>query len=280
MNKSILHQKIAQTSKKNNSFLCVGLDSDYNRLPLSIKKGRTLMEAIFGFNKEIIDSTNVFAAVFKINPVFYAGFGLEGLKAMLLTNRYIKKNYPNMAIIADCKRAEMLHSGELAAKEIFDEFLFDALTVSPWMGFDSIKPYTKYKDKGVFVLCKDTNPTATEIQDISVNDKKIFEIVTEKLINDWNKSGNVFCEGPLTYPDSLSRIRKISGDDMLILVSGYGPQGGKAENLKNAFSKNGDNIIVNASRSVIFASSGKDFAKASADSAKKIRDQINFIKQS
>lgn len=207
-------EKAGLRIKKMNSLLCIGLDSDFVRLPARFKK-MGIKNGVIAFNKEVIKKTHQFAAAFKPNMVFYAGYGINGLRALWQTNNYLKKNFPDIPIIADCKRSEMGRSGMLAAKEIFEEFLFDALTVTPWFGFDTIEPYLKYKDKGVFVLCKDSNPTAGEIQDLEIvkrgKKRKLFEIVTDLVVTKWNKSRNVFCEGPLTYPKDLARIREIAG---------------------------------------------------------------------
>ncbi len=266
-------EKIRRRIEKINSLLCVGLDSDFAKLPLKFKRYGP-REGIFLFNRSIVQDTAEFAAAFKLNLVFYAGYGLSGLKALAETTFYLKKNYPEIPLIADCKRSEMQRSGKLAAREIFEEFNFDALTVTPWFGFDTIEPYLKYRDKGVFVLCKDSNPSAGEIQDLVIKQRKqkmkLYEYVTDLVVNHWNKNGNVFCEGPLTYPLDLKRIRQIAGNESLILIAGLGPQGGKVKDLRPIINKEKNNILVNASRMVIFA-------KKPAAVAKKIKEEINHL---
>lgn len=264
-----LKERIIKRSNLINSFLCIGLDSDFDKLPARFRK-RGVRKGIFEFNQWIIKSTHECAAAFKPNVVFYAGYGIEGLKALLDTTKYIHRNFPDIPIIADCKRSEMKRSGELAAREIFEEFGFDALIVTPWFGFDTIEPYTRYSDKGVFVLCKDSNPTAPEIQDLPTEyggkKMKVYEVIAHLVRDKWG-SGNVFCEAPLTYPDDLARVREIVGAEMIILIAGLGAQGGKAKNLKRAFGKDG-RILVNASRAVIFASDPRT-------AALNLRDEIH-----
>jgi len=271
-------QKITQ--RMNNSLLCVGLDSDYEKLPDVVKKNSTLEESIFNFNKEIIDSTYDFVSAFKINVVFYAGYGISGLKALRKTNQYIKKYYPAIQIIADCKRSEMLRSAELAAKELFEEFLFDAFTVTPWFGYDTVEPYKKYKDKAIFITGHDSNPTAPEIQEVELkNGQFLYEYVAELIHKKWVQSGNVFIEAGLTYPKQLKKIREICGDEMIILAVGLGPQGGKLEDIVYGLNSKGNNLIISASRDIIFASLDKDFSVKARDKAKEISENINIIRR-
>lgn len=262
-------QKI--TKGMNKSLLCIGLDSDYERLPSIIKKNNSLEKSIFNFNKEIVDHTHDLVIAYKPNLVFYSGYGIPGLKALKRTNEYIKSKYPDIIIIADCKRSEIFRSAELAAKEIFDVLLFDALTITPWFGYDTIEPYQHYKDKAVFVLCHDSNPSASDIQDVKLNNGKfLYEYITELVNQKWSKRGNVFIEAALTFPKQLKHIRKISGDDMIILSVGLGSQGGKIENIMNGFNTKGSNIVVSSSRSIIFSSQGKDFSFKARSKAKEV----------
>lgn len=268
------------TQQMSKSLLCVGLDSDYEKLPAIIKKNNTLEKSIFNFNKEIIEATYDLAISYKLNVVFYSSYGIDGLKALIKTNEYIKANYPHLKIIADCKTSEMLRSAELAAKELFDEFLFDAITVTPWFGFDTIEPYLKYKDKAVFVPCHDSNPSACDIQDVKLrNGKYLYEYVTELVCQKWNRNGNIFLEAGLTYPRQLKKIRQISGDAMIILIVGLGTQGGKLIDIVYGLNSKSSNLIISASRSIIFASSNKNFAVEARQEAKKICLKINKIRR-
>lgn len=251
---------VSKTIVANGSHVCVGLDSDYEKLPEIVRQGKGLAEAIVSFNRAIVDSTHDVAAVYKLNCVFYAAYGIEGLEAMRQTVAYIHEKYPDMKVIADCKRSEMGYTAELAAKEIFEQFGFDAMIVTPWFGEDTISPYREYPGKAVIVLCHDSNPSAGQVQDLVLADgRKVYEQVTV-LAGQWNTTGNVLMEGPLTYPDVLQRIVEIADADTFFLVAGLGAQGGNIDDL--AIFKGRRNFVVNASRSVIFASSDADFAQA------------------
>ncbi len=269
-------QTIKTSVQNNNSHICVGLDSDYLQLPEICKKNASLTDALFQFNKEIVDATHSSAASFKSNLVFYAVYGIEGLQALKKTNEYIKKTYPAIPVIADGKRSEMNHTARLAAKEVFNEFLFDAMTVTPWFGFDTVEAYQEYENNAVFVLCHDSNPSAGDIQDVELkNGKKLYEYLTDLVVNKWNSSGNILIEAPLTYPHILKEIYDISNDRQFFLVAGLGPQGGDIQNL--AIFKERKNFVINASRSIIYASTDSDFAEKAASVSQKYQADINEV---
>ena len=267
--------ELSSRTKQIKSYICVGLDSDFEKLPEIVKKNNSLEKAIYIFNKAIIDATSDITSVYKLNNSFYAGYGIAGLKALQKTNKYIKKNYPEIKIIADCKHSEMKRSAELVAKEIYDELLFDAFTVTPWFGFDTLEPFQSYQGKAVFVLCHDSNPSAGEVQDIKLaNGQFLYEHVTELVCQRWNKSGNVLMECPLTYPKVLKKIVKLTPSDQFFLIAGLGAQGGDISDLV-VLKKH--NFVVNASRSVIFASSNKDFDQKSRDTVIDNNQQISHL---
>lgn len=268
-------EAVSATISSNASHVCVGLDTDYDHIPQHLKDNHSVTEALVLFNKAIIDATHDITAVYKANVSFYAGFGLEGLDALRKTTAYLHEMYPDMKIIADCKRSEMVRSAELAAREIYDQFGFDAMIVTPWFGEDTIAPYRSYKDKAVFVLCHDSNPSAGQVQDLELADgRRVYEAVTS-LVNEWNTSGNVLMEGPLTYPQTLRRIVDLAENDEFFLVAGLGAQGGNIEDL--ALFKDRHGFIVNASRSIIFASSGEDFAQKAREVVISYNHQIAAV---
>lgn len=272
----IFKTQLSEQIAKKQSNICVGLDSDYEKLPESVKKDNSLADAVFQFNKEIIDSTAAITPVYKLNMVCYAGYGIDGLIALKRTNEYIKNTYPEIKIIADSKRSEMKRTAELAAKELFDEFQFDATTVTPWFGFDTVEPFLNYKDKAVFVLCHDSNPSAGDLQDVSLESgEKLYEYLTKMVVGSWDKIGNILVEGPLTYPGILKRIIELSPDDQFFLAAGLGAQGGNIEDLK--LFPNKDRFVVNASRSVIFASPAEDFAERSREVVEEYRKTIRSL---
>lgn len=255
--------------------ICVGLDTDYTKIPDILKKNNSVEQAIFEFNKNIVDATYSYVAAYKSNMVFYGAFGIEGMKALLKTNEYIKKTYPSIKIVADAKRSEMGNTAECAAKEIFEEFLFDAMTVTPWFGKDTIEAYKKYENNAVFVFCHDSNPSAGDLQDLLLSSgEKLYHHLTNLVVNKWNTSGNILVEAPLTYPTILKEIYDLTDDRQFLLIAGLGAQGGSISDL-NMFRKK-KNFIVNASRSIIFASTGVDFAEKAAEKAKDYTKQIQL----
>jgi orotidine-5'-phosphate decarboxylase len=272
----IFKTQLSQEIENKQSNICVGLDSDFEKLPDVVKKNSSLSAAVFQFNKEIIDATAEITPAYKLNIVCYAGYGIDGLKAMLETNKYIKKNHPNIKIIADSKRSEMKRTAELAAKELFEEFLFDATTLTPWFGFDTVEPFLKYKDKAVFMLCHDSNPTAGDIQDLKLKSgETVYQYLTKLVNNVWNLNGNILVEGPLTYPNILKNLVDLSPQDQFFLAAGLGAQGGNIEDLKIFPDK--DRFVINASRSVIFASPAEDFAEKAREVVDGYRKKIRSL---
>jgi orotidine-5'-phosphate decarboxylase len=255
-------ERLKSRLDKMESHLCVGLDSHYEKLPCFVKMGRSILEAIFEFNKMIVEATSDFAVAYKMNVSFYAGYGEEGLAALKRTNRYLREIEPAVPIIADCKRSEMGETVKLVRREIFDWLGFDCIMVTPWFGLDTFRDYLEDESKGVVVYVHDSNPSAAEIQDLVLSDgRKVYELVAEKVAGAWNINGNLFAEAAATYPDALRKTRQIIGEDMPLLIAGIGPQGGKIEDLAGLFGLNGRRLLVNSSRGVIFASSADDGVK-------------------
>jgi orotidine-5'-phosphate decarboxylase len=238
------------------SHLCVGLDSHYEKLPAFIREGRSVSEAVFEFNKMIAEATSGLAAVYKMNVSFYAGYGEEGLSALMRTNRYLRASDPAVPLIADCKRSEMGETVKLVSQEVFDWLGFDCIMVTPWFGMDTLRGYLDDESKGVIVYIHDSNPSAAEIQDLVLSDgRRVYEVVAEKVAGAWNINGNVFAEAAATYPEALRETRRIIGEDMPLLVAGVGPQGGKIEDPAGLFGADGRRLLVNGSRGSIFSSS-------------------------
>ncbi len=263
-------------NKSIHKYLCVGLDSDYEKLPEVIRKNNSVSQSIFLFNKEIVDATIDLVAAYKPNLVFYSAYGADGWGALFKTNEYIKKKNPAIQLIAECKRTEIGRTAELSARELFDDYLFDATNIMPWYGSDSVKYFQNRPDKKLFVICHDTNPSAVELQNVKLkNGMFMYEHVAKLVTKKWNKSGNIFIETALTYPKELKRIKEISDKRQFFLIVGLGAQGGKIEDLK-VFKKD-KNFIVSASRSVIFASSGKDFSEAARKVSLDYCSQISMV---
>ena len=254
-----------------NSLLVVGLDTASEKLPIG--------EDMLSFNKKIIDATQEYTVAYKSNYVFYSAEGSDGLEALRMTNRYLHQHYPGVMHIVDCKKDENLPAGiDKAKQELFDWLEVDAITSTPWMGSDTVTGFAQDPTKGVLVLCKDSNPSSVEIQDLEVNGKPMYQIAAEYVAKEWNKNGNVFIEAPLNFPEALRRIRVAVGDEMMILTLGFGSQGGKLDDLVLGLNSKKTNLLVAAAKKIIFASRGNDFAQAAAEKAKYYRDEINQIR--
>jgi orotidine-5'-phosphate decarboxylase len=265
--------KLIHSLDSKNSHVCVGLDSRYDRIPDFVKKGRTVSQAIFEFNKQVVDATSDVAVAYKSNLAFYAGFGAEGLEGLRLTNEYIQEKYPEIPIFADCKRSEMDESVKMIENEIFSWLKFDCVMVTPWFGFDTIADYLKDESHGVLVYVHDSNKTAVEVQELELKDgRRVYEAVTQLVVDKWNTNGNVIVEAGATYLEALKKVRQIVGEEMPILTAGVGIQGGKVNDLGDVFGKDGKRLFVNSSRGIIFAGEGKpDYFKAARESAENLR---------
>ncbi len=241
-----------------NSPICIGLDSNYNFIPTKIKTKKKISQAIFDFNKNIIKATYNLVVAYKINLIFYESYGFEGLKGLGLTINYLKKNFPEIPLLADCKRAEIGEGSLMLKKLIFDRLGFDCIMITPWFGYDSIKDLIIDTNHGFSIYVHDSNPSASDFQDLKLdNNKYLYENVAEKIVEKWNQYGNVIVEAAATYPTQLKKVRQIVGESMPILTAGIGAQGGKIKDLKGLFGENNRRLIIAISRKIIFAGIGK-----------------------
>lgn len=273
--------KLIASITKRNSCVCIGLDSRYDRLPEFVN-GSSLTKGVVTFNTSIIDSTADIASAYKMNVSFYAGFGQEGLEGLRRTNRYLEEHHPDIARLADCKRSEMGESVGMVKREIFDWLGFDCIMVTPWFGFDTVRDYLADETKGVCVYVHDSNPTATEFQDLELTDgRRVYEAVAARVRDVWNTNGNVFVEAGATYPEQLRRVREIVGEEMVILTAGIGSQGGTIDAHRGVFGKDGQRLLVSSSRGIIFAGEGKqDYFGGVRQAAIKLRSQLRGISKS
>jgi orotidine-5'-phosphate decarboxylase len=266
-------EKLARAVKKNNSLLCVGLDPDIAKIPEAAKSSGT---PLFDFNKAIIDATADQVCVFKPNSAFYEASGESGIAQLKQTCAYIQEHYPDVPILLDFKRGDIGNTNSFYAQFAFDYLGVDAVTVQPYMGRDANQPYLSYKDKGIFVLCRTSNPGAGEIQDLEIGGKKIYQIVAEHVINEWNEHGNCSLVMGSPYPEELTWARQTFGDEFTFLVPGAGTQGGEIEKtIKAGVNSQGTGLMINSSRQTLYASSGPDFAEAARAQATKLKDEIN-----
>lgn len=269
-------QKLGAIVAKNNSLLCVGLDSDIGKIPKHVLAGEHPQTA---FNKAIIDATHDLVCAFKPNTAYYESRGNPGFEALKLTCDYIKETYPDIPIILDAKRADIGSTNEGYAKFAFDWLGADAITLHPYLGKEALKPFLDRKDKGCIILCRTSNPGAGELQDLEVEGKPLYQIVAENVAQKWNTNNNCALVVGATYPTELAIVRRIVGD-MPILIPGIGAQGGDVEKtVKAGVDSQGKNAIINSSRAIIFASGGEDFTKKAREEAMKLRDGINSYRK-
>jgi orotidine-5'-phosphate decarboxylase len=264
------YDKLNTAWQKNNSLLCVGLDPEVSKFPKHIQK---LDNCIFEFNKQIIDATAEFACSFKPQFAHYAAVGAED--QLQQTIAYIKKNYPDLIVILDSKRGDIGSTAKMYAQESFERYSADAVTVNPYLGKDSLDPFLEYKDKGTIVLCRTSNASAKDFQDIKADGKTVYEKVAEEAVSSWNYNQNVLLVIGATYPEELGKIRKIA-PQIPFLVPGIGAQGGDVQAvLKAGLDTNKCGLLINSSRGIIYASNGEDFADVARSEAKKLCEQIN-----
>ena len=260
-------EKLTKASRKNKSLLCIGLDPDMEHMPDKV--------SVFEFNKALIEATADLVCAYKLNLAFYEALGNEGLDALKQTVGCIPDKIP---AIGDAKRGDIGNTARAYARSIFDNFNFDATTVNPYLGFDSVEPFIQYHERGVFILCRTSNAGASDFQDLRAeldgSYRPLFEIVAMK-VSQWNKYGNLGLVIGATYPEELKLIRQ-SHPDMPLLIPGIGAQGGDlASAVRYGVDSQGEKAIINSSRQIIYASPGKDFAQAARHAATELRDQIN-----
>jgi len=256
-------RKLRESTERNRSLLCIGLDPDPAKIPAGI--------TVAQFNRAIIEATSDLVCAYKPNLAFYEALGLEGLRALEDTIRAVP---PGLPTIGDAKRSDIGNTARQYAYALFDSFGFDAATLNPYLGFDSVEPFIAYVDRGTFLLCRTSNPSAKDFQDLKIDGQPLYERVALKAL-DWNVHGNIGLVVGATYPQELARIRQMC-PSMPLLIPGVGAQGGDIEAVvRFGADGEGTNAIINVSRAVLYASSGADFAEAARRSAEALRDEIN-----
>ena len=256
---------------KHDSLLCVGLDPEPERFPASL---RALEAPVFEFNRRIVDATAEFACCFKPQFAHYAALGAED--QLLATIRYIHEHHPDLPVILDSKRGDIGSTAERYAQESFVRYGADAVTVNPYLGFDSVEPYLKWHDRGVIVLCRTSNAGARDFQDLEVGGKRLYRHVAERVAQQWNAAGNCLLVVGATYPAELAEIRTVVGPSVPFLMPGIGAQGGDVEAAVRAGrTPDGRGLLVNSSRGILYAGKGDDFADAARAAARTLRDEIN-----
>jgi orotidine-5'-phosphate decarboxylase len=266
-------QKLREVQLQQNSLLCIGLDVDLEKIPEHLKLSTN---PILEFNRQIIEATHDLVCAYKLNLAFYEAMGERGLTTLRETLRLIPKS---VLTIGDGKRGDIGNTAERYAKSLFDDYDFDSVTVNPYMGFDSVEPFLKNPEKGIFLLALTSNPGSKDFQRLKINGKPLYEKVV-RTAKKWNTNKNIGLVVGATHPRELKAIRKIVSE-MPLLIPGIGKQGGDLKSaVRDGCDKNGQLAIINASRSIIYASSGKDFAEAARREAKRMVEEMGTYRNS
>lgn len=268
----IFTRKLSAAWAANNSLLCVGLDPDIAKFPGQLQ-GKS--DAIFAFCKAIIDATADTCCAFKPQIAYFAALRAEEQLEAICA--YLRVTYPQIPIVLDAKRGDIGATAEQYAREAFERYGADAVTVNPYMGFDSVAPYLEWKNRGVIILCRTSNPGGSDLQFLNANGKPIYQHVAQLVAEKWNTNGQCGLVVGATFPDELAQVRKIVGD-MPLLVPGIGAQGGDIQATVTAGkTANGTGMMINSSRAILYAKAeaGEDFAQAARRVALETRDAIN-----
>ena len=264
-------QLISQIEKKK-SFLCIGLDVDLNKIP---KHLLTDEDPIFAFNKGIIDATHHLAVAYKPNTAFYEAQGLKGWKALEKTIMYLNVKHPEIFTIADAKRGDIGNTSSMYAKAFLEDLNFDSVTVTPYMGKDSVEPFLAVKNKHTILLALTSNEGAVDFQTKKVHRKFLYQEVI-KTSSTWKNSKNLMYVVGATKATYLKQIRKLIPDSFL-LVPGVGAQGGSLQEVCKYGMTKDVGLLVNSSRGIIYASDKEDFAQAAAQKAEEIQKEMAII---
>lgn len=264
--------KLAAATGGHDSLLCVGLDPDIAKFPAELQ-GKS--DAIFAFCKSIIDATADLACAFKPQIAYFAALAAEDQLHSICD--YLRQTYPHIPIVLDAKRGDIGATAEQYAREAFERYGADAVTVNPYMGFDSVAPYMEWKDRGAIVLCRTSNPGGSDLQFMNVDGVPLYQHVARMVAEKWNLNGQCGLVVGATFPQELAAVRKIVGD-MPLLVPGIGAQGGDIQaTVQAGRTASGGGMMINSSRAILYAKpvGDEDYAQAAQRVARETRDAIN-----
>jgi len=263
-------EKLQRIQRKNNSLLCVGLDIDAEKIATFLF---TSSETPFiDFNKVVIEQTKDIVCAYKLNLAFYEALGKNGYEILEKTISFIPKD---IIIILDGKRNDIGNTAKKYAQACYESLLADAVTVNPYLGIDGVKPFLEYKNKCSIILCRTSNASASDFQNMDCSGKPLYIHVAEK-INKWNQLGQCGVVVGATYPEELKEIRSILSDDIPFLLPGIGKQGGDVEKtVQYGTNSNGEGAIINSSRGIIYAGSEKNYADDIRNAATSLNKTIN-----
>jgi orotidine 5''-phosphate decarboxylase, subfamily 2 len=263
-------QELFENIKKKQSFLCVGLDTDIKKIPAHLLKEE---DPIFTFNKAIIDATAAYCVAYKPNLAFYESLGVTGIIALEKTITYIKENYPDQFIIADAKRGDIGNTSEMYARSFFDHMKVDSVTVAPYMGEDSVKPFLIYPESWVVLLALTSNKGSNDFQRITNKDNEcLFESVLKKS-QEWATDEQMMYVVGATHAETFIDVRKLVPNHFL-LVPGVGAQGGSLKEVSKYGMNDQCGLLVNSSRAIIYADSGIEYAKAAEEAAHEVQQEM------
>jgi len=264
-------QELINQIKQKKSFLCIGLDTDIQKIPEYLSK---FDDPVFEFNKQIIDSTKDLCVAYKLNTAFYESNGINGWKSLMKTIEYIPKN---IFSIADAKRGDIGNTSKMYAKTFFETMDFDSITVNPYMGSDSVEPFLDFNNKWVILLALTSNKGSEDFQNFSnQSNVKLYQQVIEKSMN-WSDDSRIMYVVGATKSNSLKEIRKIIPDHFL-LIPGIGAQGGSLDDVVKYGMNKDCGLLINSSRSIIYAGNGENFAENAREAALKIKSEMeNYL---
>ena len=278
-------ERLRRRWQDGHTLLCIGLDLELDRLPTAHGLSPHDIEAaFFQFNTAIIDATADLVCAYKPNAAFYERKGAAGWNALARTISYIHTHYPDVPVLLDAKRGDMGNTAQAYADAIFDTLAADAVTLHPYLGGDALQPFLARGDRGCFILAHTSNPGAGEFQDLSVRtsdgvEEPLYLAVARIVAQQWNANGNCGLVVGATFPEQLQRVRAAVGD-LPLLIPGIGAQGGDlAAVVKNGLDSQRAGLLISASRSVIYASSGSDYAQAARAEAERLRDEIEGLRK-
>lgn len=263
------HDRLRRSWQQSGSLLCVGIDPDFERIPQQIAAAD---KPYLEFSKAIVEATAPYVCAFKPQAAHFAAAGREQELAELIT--FAQTNYPDIPVILDAKRGDVGSTAKLYAREAFERYNADAVTVSPYLGKDSLNPYFAFTERGIVVLCRTSNPGSDWLQNNPDNEPPTYLRVA-KQISEWDVADQCMLVTGATYPDELARVRAVVGN-LPLLVPGVGAQGGSIkEVLRSGLDAQGTGLVISSSRAIIFADSGPDYAEAAAAAAEAAMNQIN-----
>ena len=266
-------EQLRQAQQQNQSLLCVGLDPEPTRLPAGVARDA---QGIYDFCVAIAEATHDLACAFKPQIAYFAAHRAEGELERLIAR--LRQIAPQVPVILDAKRGDIGSTAEQYAREAFERYGADAVTLSPFMGFDSVEPYLRYAGKGAFLLCRTSNPGGDDLQNQRLADQpgqpRLYEHVARLVQGPWNANGQLGLVVGATYPAEIERVRALA-PTVPLLIPGVGAQGGDARATVRAGWRPDGPIVVNSSRAILYASSGADFAQAARAAAQATRDQLN-----